>query len=69
MPETEFRVGDIRHAISDISKIQKLGWKPKFSEQETLKEYISWFTKQSYDKQVYLNTKKNQRSKVYSINK
>ena len=68
--ETEFRVGDIRHAISDISKIQKLGWKPKFSEQETLKEYISWFKKQSYDKQVYLNTQKEIRNQkfIQSIN-
>lgn len=37
-----YRVGDIRHAVSDIIKLKKLGWKPTFSEIETVKEFISW---------------------------
>ena len=37
----EFRVGDIRHAISDISKLKNLGWEPIYKEIDTIKEYVS----------------------------
>ena len=38
-----FRRTDTRHAISDISKLKKLGWRPKFSPAESAKEYIRWY--------------------------
>lgn len=38
----EFRLGDIRHAVSDISKLEKLGWKPEVSEEESVSRYIDW---------------------------
>lgn len=41
-PTGEFRIGDIRHAVSDISKLKALGWAPKMKEKEIVKEYISW---------------------------
>ena len=48
----EFRKGDIRHCIADISKINtKLGWAPKISLQEGLKEIFKWSkTQESEDK-------------------
>lgn len=43
----KFRKGDIRHCISDISKIRsKLGFEPKVRFEEGIKELISWSEKQ-----------------------
>ncbi len=40
------RKGDVRHSLGDISKARKgLGWKPKNSLEEGLKEYIMRFPK------------------------
>lgn len=38
-----FRRTDTRHAVSDISKIKKLGWRPKLTAESAIKEYIEWF--------------------------
>lgn len=39
----KFRKGDVRHCFSDISKIKKkLGFKPKVSFEEGMKEIIQW---------------------------
>ena len=38
----EFRVGDIRHAVSDIDELKRLGYTPKFSEEESVKDFIKW---------------------------
>jgi len=38
----EFRFGDTRHIISDISKLRKLGWEPKTPLETIAREYISW---------------------------
>ncbi|MEM2918881.1 MAG: NAD-dependent epimerase/dehydratase family protein [Candidatus Altiarchaeota archaeon] len=47
----KFRKGDVRHCFADISKIQrKLGFKPKFSFIDGIKELISWSEKvKAYD--------------------
>lgn len=49
------RKGDLRHCTADISKIrQRLGWSPKISFEEGIKELIEWSRKQeaidNYDK-------------------
>ena len=56
--KTEFRVGDIRHAVSDISKLKKLGWKPIYTEEETLNEYVDWLKKQEIDTDSFIKTQK-----------
>ena len=38
-----FRRTDTRHAISDISKIKKLGWSPKHTPKDSIEEYLSWY--------------------------
>lgn len=38
----EFRFGDTRHIISDISKIKKLGWQPRVLVPQIIKEYLEW---------------------------
>lgn len=43
----DFRKNDIRHCFADISKAQKLlGWKPKVTLEEGLKELIEWSSNQ-----------------------
>ncbi|TAL52944.1 MAG: NAD-dependent epimerase/dehydratase family protein [Nanoarchaeota archaeon] len=41
----QFRKGDVRHCYADISKIKKLGYKPKVSFEEGMKELIEWSAK------------------------
>lgn len=54
----EFRLGDIRHAVSDITKLKELGWEPKMSEEETIKDYVNWIKLQNIDKRL-LNKSEN----------
>lgn len=43
----QYRVGDIRHCVADISKIkEKLGYEPKISFDQGIEEYINWIKKQ-----------------------
>lgn len=48
-PQTtgEFRFGDTRHIVSDISKLKGLGWRPKIPLKQIMKEYIDWAQQQS----------------------
>jgi len=38
----EFRFGDTRHSVSDISKIRTLGWKPINSIEKSVADYVAW---------------------------
>jgi dTDP-L-rhamnose 4-epimerase len=42
----EFRFGDTRHIISDISQLRALGWEPQVSLDEIVEEYIVWAREQ-----------------------
>ncbi len=42
----EFRFGDTRNTISDISKIRKIGWMPSTSLNQIMSSYISWLQKE-----------------------
>lgn len=37
-----FRRSDIRHAVSDISKLRKLGWRPRRSIDHSIQDYLDW---------------------------
>ncbi len=37
-----YRVGDVRHIVSDITKLCALGWTPVVSLEDIVDEYISW---------------------------
>ena len=43
----EFRVGDTRHTISDISALQALGWQPTIPVEQNVHEYVSWLMEQT----------------------
>lgn len=38
-----FRRTDTRNAVSDISKLKKLGWRPKFSPDDSIRDYAKWY--------------------------
>jgi dTDP-L-rhamnose 4-epimerase len=42
----EFRLGDTRHTISDISRLGKLGWKPETPVEENVRQYLHWLRDQ-----------------------
>lgn len=57
--EGEFRLGDIRHAVSDISKLKALGWSPKTAEETAVSDYIDWIINQKIDKKYVESAQKN----------
>jgi dTDP-L-rhamnose 4-epimerase len=40
----KYRLGDNRHSVSNISKLQGLGWKPTFSLRDIMQDYARWIT-------------------------
>ncbi len=38
----EYRLGDNRHSVSDISKLMELGWRPKKLLEDIFNDYIGW---------------------------
>lgn len=38
----QYRLGDNRHSVSSISKLQKLGWSPKRGLPQILDDFLSW---------------------------
>ncbi|MCA1708479.1 MAG: NAD-dependent epimerase/dehydratase family protein, partial [Actinobacteria bacterium] len=43
----EFRLGDTRHTVSDISRIRSLGWEPTTSVEESVGQYLEWLETQA----------------------
>ncbi len=43
----EFRFGDTRHAVSDISKLRALGWEPRRTAEDSVREYIAYLREQT----------------------
>jgi dTDP-L-rhamnose 4-epimerase len=46
----EYRVGDTRHSVSDISKLRRLGWQPTKTPRDSVRDYVEWIRKQELDK-------------------
>ena len=47
----EFRLGDTRHTISDISRLQALGWEPTIPVEQNVAEYVAWIKEQQGTKE------------------
>lgn len=47
----EFRLGDTRHTISDISRMRRLGWEPEIRVEQNVREYVDWLQTQSVDRE------------------
>ena len=43
----EFRLGDTRHTVSDISRMRALGWEPRVPVEQNVSEYLEWLETQS----------------------
>jgi len=43
----EFRLGDTRHTVSDISPLQRLGWEPAVPVEQNVREYVEWLETQT----------------------
>lgn len=42
----EFRLGDTRHTISDVSRLEALGWSPIIPVEQNVHEYVEWMRQQ-----------------------
>ena len=43
----EYRFGDTRHIISDIRKLQALGWTPQHPPEKSVRDYVGWIKTQA----------------------
>ena len=50
----DFRLGDTRHTISDISRLRALGWEPTLPVEQNVAEYAAWIKAQQGTK-AYLD--------------
>jgi dTDP-L-rhamnose 4-epimerase len=41
-PSGMYRFGDTRHIISDVSKLRALGWEPRRTTEDSVREYVGW---------------------------
>jgi dTDP-L-rhamnose 4-epimerase len=45
----QFRVGDTRHTVSDISRLGAHGWAPRYTVDDNVRHYLDWFREQPID--------------------
>jgi dTDP-L-rhamnose 4-epimerase len=58
----EYRLGDTRHTISDISRIQAIGWQPDFSVEQNVAEYVAWIKEQQGTEEYLEEAEKTMRT-------
>ncbi|MDW8343131.1 MAG: NAD-dependent epimerase/dehydratase family protein [Verrucomicrobiae bacterium] len=46
----EYRVGDTRHSVSDISRLRALGWEPTKTPRDSVREYVAWLRSERLDR-------------------
>ena len=49
----EFRLGDVRHIVSDVSRLFALGWRPRKDLNHILTDYLSWIQTQGLIKDYF----------------
>jgi dTDP-L-rhamnose 4-epimerase len=54
----EFRLGDTRHTVSDISKLEKLGWSPTIPVEQNVREYVDWLREQTVNAEYLLEAER-----------
>lgn len=42
----QYRVGDNRHSVSDVSKLMALGWAPRYGLEKIFDDYLAWIEEQ-----------------------
>jgi dTDP-L-rhamnose 4-epimerase len=43
----EYRLGDTRHTVSDLSRMRSLGWEPRVPVEENVRQYLDWLDTQT----------------------
>lgn len=59
----EFRLGDTRHIVSDISKLQTLGWEPVTPLKQIVEEYVAWAQEQPEPEDYYEAAERQMRAR------
>jgi dTDP-L-rhamnose 4-epimerase len=59
----EFRYGDVRHIVSDIAKLGKLGWAPVVPIEQIAREYVDWASQQPEALDYYAEAEKVMKQK------
>ncbi len=54
----EFRVGDTRHTVSDISPLRRLGWSPAVPVEQNVQQYIEWLGTQTVSEEFLLEAER-----------
>jgi dTDP-L-rhamnose 4-epimerase len=54
----EFRLGDTRHTVSDISSLQRLGWEPTVPVEQNVREYVEWLETQTVSEDFLLEAER-----------
>jgi dTDP-L-rhamnose 4-epimerase len=49
----EYRLGDTRHTVSDLTRMRALDWEPQFPVEENVRQYLEWLDTQA-DTSEYL---------------
>jgi len=57
-----FRFGDTRNSCSDVGKLKALGWKPEYSVEDSVSEYVAWLRSQTDVEDIFDYAEKNMRS-------
>ena len=43
----QFRVGDTRHTVSSSAKLERLGWRARYSVEQIIRDYVAWVRNQN----------------------
>lgn len=43
----EYRLGDTRHTVSDLTRMRLLGWEPRVSVEDNVRQYLEWLDTQT----------------------
>ena len=54
----EFRLGDTRHTVSDITRLRKLGWEPTIPVEQNVQEYVAWLKTQTVSREYLLEAER-----------
>jgi dTDP-L-rhamnose 4-epimerase len=54
----EFRVGDTRHTVSDITPLRELGWNPVVPVEQNVRQYIDWLETQTVNQEYLLEAER-----------
>jgi dTDP-L-rhamnose 4-epimerase len=58
----EYRMGDTRHTISDISRLRSLGWEPTITVKQNVAEYVAWMSEQKITREYLDNAERVMRT-------